>query len=155
MLTATGLVNGRGQLSIPAEPTPLDRSPKKLIQAITSAPLRLCQIWCKCVHGGFWENRWNITKKFLNTFIYTFFRELRPVDGFSRCGLAQRKGVPFRVSLILFHILGVKYLPKTIFRAWIAVFKPNGQNIESFILSKLLHRFQLKLCRLGPLVVNN
>ena len=25
---------------------------------------------------------------------------------------------------------------------WIGVFKPNGQNIESFMLSKLLHRFQ-------------
>jgi len=27
------------------------------------------QIWCRSAHGGFWANRWNITKKF---FIYTF-----------------------------------------------------------------------------------
>jgi len=31
---------------------------------------------------------------------------------------------------------------KTSLGAWIGVFKPNGQNIESFILSKLLHQFQ-------------
>ena len=37
VLTATGLVNGNGQISTPTESTPLNRSPKKLSQVITSA----------------------------------------------------------------------------------------------------------------------
>ena len=37
VLTATGLVNGRWQFSTPTESTPLDRSPKKFVQVITSA----------------------------------------------------------------------------------------------------------------------
>ena len=37
--------------------------------------------------------------------------------------------------------------PKTpIFGPWIGVFKPNVQNIESFMLSKHLHRFRLNFC---------
>ena len=35
--------------------------------------------------------------------------------------------------------LGVQIAPKTIFGAGIAVFQPNASNIETFILSKLLH----------------
>ena len=54
----------------------------------------------------------------------------------------SRKDVPFVGSLILLPILGVKSPKKPIFRAWIGVFKPNGQNIESFMLSKLLRRFE-------------
>jgi len=37
VLTATGFVNGRWQISTPTESTPLDRSPKNLVQVITSA----------------------------------------------------------------------------------------------------------------------
>ena len=37
VLTATGLVNGRWQFLTPTESTPLDRSPKNLLQMITSA----------------------------------------------------------------------------------------------------------------------
>jgi len=37
VLTATGFVNGRWQFSTPTESTPLDQSPKKLVQVITSA----------------------------------------------------------------------------------------------------------------------
>ena len=36
VLTATGLVNGRWQILTPTESTPLDRSPKTLVQVITS-----------------------------------------------------------------------------------------------------------------------
>ena len=32
--------------------------------------------------------------------------------------------------------------PQLLGRDWIGVFKPNVQNIESFMLSKLLHRLQ-------------
>jgi len=53
----------------------------------------------------------------------------------------SRKDVPSGVSLILLLILGVKYPPNPILGAWIGVFKPNEQNIESFMLSKLLQRF--------------
>ena len=52
VLTATGFVNGRWQFSTPTESTPLDRSPKNLVEVITSATARLCQIWCKSVDGG-------------------------------------------------------------------------------------------------------
>jgi len=37
VLTATGVVNGRGQFLTPTESTPLDRSPKNLLLMITSA----------------------------------------------------------------------------------------------------------------------
>jgi len=37
VLTATGFVNGRWQFSTPTESTPLDRSPKNLVQVIMSA----------------------------------------------------------------------------------------------------------------------
>jgi len=37
VLTATGFVNGRWQFSAATESTPLDRSPKNLVQVITSA----------------------------------------------------------------------------------------------------------------------
>ena len=51
VLTATGFVNGRGQLSTPRESTPFDRLPKYLLEIIMSAIHRLCQIWCKSAYG--------------------------------------------------------------------------------------------------------
>jgi len=50
-------------------------------------------------------------------------------------------------SLTLLPIWGVKPPKTPIFGVWIGVFKPNGQNIESFMLSKLLHRFQPNLAQ--------
>ena len=41
------------------------------------------------------------------------------------------------VSMIFLSILRVKFPKTPILGAWIGVFKPNGQNIESFVLSKL------------------
>jgi len=72
--------------------------------------------------------------------------QVRPVDGFLGL-MAQTTRICasvclLGVSLLLLPILGVKS-PKTLI--WGGVnrrFKPNGQNIESFILSKLLHQFQ-------------
>ena len=71
--------------------------------------------------------------------------QVRPDNRFSRL-MAQTMRTRARVcllgvSLTLFPILGVKSPENPNF--WgVGVFKPNGQNIESFMLSKLLHRFQ-------------
>ena len=54
----------------------------------------------------------------------------------------SRKDVPFGGSVGIASHFGGEVPPKTILGAWIGVFKPNGQNIESFMLSKLMHRFQ-------------
>jgi len=55
----------------------------------------------------------------------------------------SRKDVPFGGFVDIASHFGGEIPPKKpIFGAWIGVFKPNGQNIESFMLSKLLHRFQ-------------
>jgi len=43
---------GDGNFRPPTESTPLDRSPKNLIQVITSAASTLCKIWCKSIGGG-------------------------------------------------------------------------------------------------------
>ena len=51
----------------------------------------------------------------------------------------SRKDVPFGGFVDIAPHFGGEITP--IFGAWIGVFKPNGQNIESFMLSKLLHRF--------------
>jgi len=37
--------------------------------------LQLCKIWWKSVHGGFWANRWNITKYFF--YFYPFLSNSR------------------------------------------------------------------------------
>ena len=57
---------------------------------------------------------------------------------------ASSKDVPFGGFIDIASHFGGKIPPKNpqYIGAWIGVFKPNGQNIESFILSKLLHRFQ-------------
>jgi len=54
----------------------------------------------------------------------------------------SRKDVPFGGFVdIAPHFGGEIPRKPQFFGAWIGVFKPNGQNIESFTLSKLLHRF--------------
>jgi len=75
VISRTGFVNGRWQFSTPPpEITPLDRSPKKLVHVITSAvPTTAPNVVQIRRWGGFWANRWNITKFF---FIYTFFHQL-------------------------------------------------------------------------------
>ena len=60
----------------------------------------------------------------------------------------SRKDVPFRGFVDIATHFGGWNIPKTpIFGARIGVFKPNGQNIESFMLSKLMHRFQPKFAQ--------
>ena len=68
-------------------------------------------------------------------------RQVRRVDGFSRWAAASRKGVPFGVSLMFLPILGVKSTNPN-FGVVNKRFQTNRQDIESFILPKLLYRFQ-------------
>jgi len=137
---------GDGNFRPLTESTPLDRSPKNLVHVITSTAPTAAPNLVQIRRWGFWASGWNIT----NFFIYTFFSwthlQVRPVDGFSRL-MAKTTRTRARicllwVSLTLLPILGVKSPENPNFGAWISVFKPNGQNIESFMLSKLLDRFQ-------------
>jgi len=65
-------------------------------------------------------------------------RRIFTLDGLNDAD--SRKDVPFGGFIdIAPHFRGE--IPRN-FGAWIGVFKPNWQNIESFMLSKLLHRFQ-------------
>jgi len=141
VLTATGFVNGRGQILTPTESTPLNRSPKNLLLVITSAtPTAVPNLVQIRPRRGFWANRWNITKILL--FIPFFHRTRRRIftpDGSNDAD--SRKDVPFGSFVDIAPHYGGKIPQKTIFGAWIVVFKPNRQNIESFMLSKLLHRF--------------
>jgi len=54
----------------------------------------------------------------------------------------SRKDVPFGGFVDIASHFGLKYPKNPIFGAWIGVFKPNELNIKSFMLLKLLHRFQ-------------
>jgi len=123
---------------------------KNLVQVITSAALRLRQIWRKSVDGGLLGKWVKYNGKIFYLFIYTFFHQLTyrsdattDFDAWwlKRRGLAQGCAIwGFRWHWSPFYGWNP---PKTpIFGAWIGVFKPSGQNIESFMLSKLLHRFQ-------------
>ena len=139
---------GDGNFRPPQNPNPLT-SPKKFVASdYVGDPYGCAKFGANPSTGGFWANGWNIMKFFL--YIYTLFSwthlQVRRDDGFSRL-MAQTTRIRARmcllgVSLTLLPILGCN-TPKTpIFGAWIGVFKPNGQNIECFMLSKLLHRFQ-------------
>jgi len=94
VLTASGFVNGRWQFSTPApqNPHPLTDHQKIWYMCLCWQAIRLCQISCKSVDGGFWANAWNIA-----TF-YAFFHQLTyrsdpPTDfhawWLKRRGLAQ------------------------------------------------------------------
>ena len=138
VLTTTGFVNGRWQFLTATESTPIDRSPKHLVQVITSGPPRLCQIWCKSVDEGFWATGWNITNFFKFIPFSSTHQQVRPVDGFSRW-MAQTTRTRARVcllgvSLIFLPVLWVKSPQTPIFGSSIGFFKQNGQNLESFIL---------------------
>ena len=133
----------------PQNKHPLTDHQKIWYRWLRRRPLRLRQIWCKSVDGGL-LGKWVKYNEIFYLFIYTFFSsthlQVRRDDGFSRL-TAQTTRTRARMcllgaSLTFFPILGVKSPKTPIFGAWIGVFQPNGQNIESFMLSKLLHRFQ-------------
>ena len=104
-----------------------------------------------------WANTWkNTCCGFLEYLFYFFLflivllyssarAERAPVDRFWRSirhtTCIRPRMCLLGVSFILLFILGVKS-PKTIFGAWIGIFKLNVQNINICILSKLLHRLQ-------------
>jgi len=141
VLTATGFVNGRWQ-----NPHPLTDHQKIWYRWLRRRPLQLWQIWCKSVHGGFWANGWNITNFF---YLYLFFMNSPRSDPSTdfHAGWLKRRGLAQGCAFLGFCWHCSPFWgwnpPKTpILGAWIGVFKPNGQNIESFMLSKLLHRFQ-------------
>ena len=151
VLTATGFVNGRWQFSTPTESTLLDRSPRKLVQVITSAAPTAVPNFVQIRPWGLLDKWVKYNEFFIYLFIYTFFSpthlQVRPIDGFSRL-MAQTTRIRARMCFFCgfrwhcFLFWGCN-TPKTpIFGAWIGVFKPNGQNIESFMLSKLMHRFK-------------
>ena len=135
----------------PQNPHPLTDHQKIWYRWLRRRPLRLRQIWCKSVHGGLlgkWVKYNEIL--FIYLFIYTFFHQLTYRSDattdfhawwLKRRGLAQGCAFwGFRWHCSPFWGWNP---PKTpIFGAWIGVFKSNGKNIESFMLSKLLHRFQ-------------
>ena len=144
VLTATGFVNGRWQFSTPHRiHTPWPITKKFGTGDYVRGPYGCAKFGANPSMGGFWANGWNITIFFIYTFFSSTHLQVRRDDGFSHL-MAQTTRTRARmcllgVSLTLLPILGVK---TPIFGAWIGVFKPNGQNIESFMLSKLLHRFQ-------------
>jgi len=74
VLTAICLVNGNSPFSTPTELTSINWLLKNCHVWLRPRLLRLCKIWWKSVHGGFWANGWNITK---NYFIHTYsFKQL-------------------------------------------------------------------------------
>jgi len=141
---------GDGNFRPPQNKHPLTDHQKNWYRWLRRRPLRLRQIWCKSVDEGL-LGKWVKYNEILFIYLFiTFFSsthlQVRPVDGFSRL-MAQTTRICERMCLLgdlltLLPILGVKYPQNPNFGAWIGVFKPNGQNIESFMLSKLRHRFQ-------------
>jgi len=109
VLTATGFVNGIGQISTPppTESTPFDRSPNNLSLMITSATPtavpHLVQIRPRGASGRMGEN----IKKQFYLFIYLYLfsgtnLQVRPVDGFSR-SMAQTTRTRARVCFLGFR----------------------------------------------------
>ena len=130
-----------GQFLTPTESTPFDRSPKNLLLVITSATANGCAKFVeKSVHGGL-LGKW-VKYDIFKIYLYLFFMNVRPVDGFLRLMAQTTQGCAFLGICWYWCLFWGWNAPKTpILGVWIGVFKPNGQNIESFMLSKLHHRF--------------
>jgi len=145
VLTATGFVNGRWQFSIPHRiHTPWPITKKFVASNYVGDPYSCAKFGANPSTGGFWANGWNITKIF---FIYLYLFSMNSPIGHTRRRIFKRRGFAhgcafwgFRWHCFPFWWWNTPKIP--ILGEWIGVFKPNGQNIESFMLSKLLHRFQ-------------
>jgi len=140
VLTTTGFVNGKGQFSTPYR---IDTPPTICHRWLRRQPLRLCQIRCISVHGGLLSTwvKYNQNYFYFCPFLGTHL-QVRPVDGFSRM-MAQTMRTRARICLLgIFYIASHLLRQKLNFGAWIGVFKPNSQNRKTYILSKILHRFQ-------------
>jgi len=145
----------------PTESTPSTDHQKVVTGDYISGPygLRLCQIWCKSAQG--WEllGKWVKYNEILFIYLFIpFFRELTyrsdPSTDFYAWWLKRRgltQGCAFwgfrRYCCPFWGLNELKsYKKNPILGAWIGVFKPNGRNIKSFILSKLLYRFHPNFC---------
>jgi len=115
VLTATGFVNGRWQFSTPHRiSTPWPITKKFGTGDYVGGPYGCAKFGADPSMGGFWANRWNITKifyLFIPLFSWTHLQVIRD-DGFSRL-MAQTTQTRARmcllgVSLTLLPILGVK-----------------------------------------------
>ena len=148
VLTAMALLMGDSNFRPPPHRihTSLDWSPKNLLQVITSAATmavpNLMQIRPWGLLGKWVKYNKNL---FTNTFWGTHL-QVRLIDRFSRL-MAQTtrtrgKVCLLGVLLILLPILGMKSPQKTQLRGVNTRFQAKWANIESFILLKLLHRFQ-------------
>jgi len=141
---------GNGKIRPPAESIPLNRSRKKLSRVIRSVtPIGFVEFSANPSTESFCRNGRRVGPNknyyFLFISIYTFLVDTS--RGQSRWRIFtlndSRKGVPFENFIDIVPHFGGEIPPmKQFFWAWIGVFEPNRQNIESFILSKLLHRFQ-------------
>jgi len=140
----------------PTNLSSLDRLPNICHRWLHLRQLPQNQIWCKSAHGGwgFWANAWNITKfLFIYLFIYLFtpsfweltYRQDQLAD-FRAWWLKWRRLVQgcafFGFCLYCCPFLGSNFPETRIFVAQIGIFKPNMWKIQTFILSKLLHRLQ-------------
>ena len=138
---------GDGNFRTSQNPT-LNRSPKNLLQVITlAAPMSVPHL-VQTRPWGLLGNEWNITIFYL----YFFFgnsptrqtrRRIFTLGGSNDAD--SRKGVLFGVWFILLAILEMKSSKTPNFfggGAKTGGFKPNSQNIESFIPLTLRHRFQ-------------
>ena len=138
VLTVTGFVNERAIFDPPQNPHPFPDHQKIVANDYVVNPYGRAKFGANQSAGDSGQ----ISEIWLN-FFYSFipiFHELtyRSDLGFSRL-MAETTQTRARmcllgVSLILLLILGVKYLQNPNFGAWIDVFNPNKQNIESFIL---------------------
>ena len=135
----------------PQNPHPLTDHQKIWHRWLHLRPLRLRQIWYKSVDGALLGKWVKYNEIFFYLFIPFFInlptgqtrRRIFTLDGSNVAD--SRKDVPFGGFVdIAPHFRGEIHPKTPIFGAWIGVFKPNGQNIESF---KLLHPFQLNFAQ--------
>jgi len=143
---------GDGNFRLPTEFTPLDRSPKHLVQvsmsAAPTAVTNLVQIRARGASGQMGKIQRNF---YLFIYLYLFFinsptgqtrRRIFTLDGSNQTTRTRARMCLWGFSWHCSPLWGWNPPKTPIFGARIGVFKPNGQNIESFMLSKLLHRFQ-------------
>ena len=142
---------GDGNFRPPQNPTPWPITKQFVASDYVGDPYG-CAFGANPYTGGFWANGWNITNFFL--FIYSFFHELTyrpdPSTDFHAWWLKRRgsaQGCAFwGFSWHCFPFWGWN-TPKTpILGAWIGVFKPNGQNIESFYVIETNASISTKFC---------
>ena len=96
----------------PQNKHPLTDHQKIWYRWLRRRPLRLRQIWCKSVDGGFWANGWNITNFFIYTFLSSTDLQVRRDDGFlllmDQTTRTRARMCLLGVSLTLLPILLVK-----------------------------------------------